>query len=195
MNGIEIKAPQPAMVAQRGLKASLVPEDFHVPTLVAAAGFKLVPLGPDVVNVDFDAYMSSIEHLQRTFTRNAAWPHKDISHADAMRDLENEQARFNNRVAFAYAVLTPDGSRERGSVYVQPSTVKNYDAVVRMWVTKADYDSGFDTELYRWVANWIRTDWPFKRVAYPGRAVDWPTWDSLVAANEVQSTAGENQGH
>lgn len=159
-----------------------VPADFAVPTLIEGPGFKLVPLGPEVVKVDFDAYMSSIEHLQQTFTRSTAWPTSDITDADAMRDMENEQARFRARTSFAYAVLTPDGGRERGSVYVRPSTVAGYDAVVAMWVTKADYDAGFDAELYQWVTRWVEADWPFAKVAYPGRAIDWATWDAMVGA-------------
>lgn len=159
-----------------------VPADFAVPTMVETPRFKLVPLGPELVKVDFDAYMSSIEHLQQTFTRSTSWPTKDISDADAMRDMESEQARFQARESFAYAVLTPDGSRELGSVYVRPSAVEGYDAVAAMWVTKADYDAGFDAELYAWLTQWVQTAWPFKKVAYPGRAIDWATWDATVAA-------------
>lgn len=181
-------APAPALADQSAPAAepaaAFVPADFEVPTFVEGPGFKLVPLGPDVAKVDFDAYMSSIEHLQRTFTRSTDWPHQDISAADAMRDMESEQARFQGRKSFAYAVLTPDGKRELGSVYVAPSSVPGYDAVVRMWVTKADYDAGFDAELYRWVTSWVRNDWPFKAVAYPGRAIEWAAWDRLTAANK-----------
>ena len=101
-----------------------------------------------------------------------------------MLDMQTEKGRFKARTSFAYSVLTPDGSRERGSVYVSPSPVAGYDAVVRMWVTKAEYDAGFDAELYKWVTNWIQTAWPFKKVVYPGRSVNWQTWDSLVAANK-----------
>lgn len=179
--------PQPAPAAvpaeKSGQMSSFVPTDFDVPTLVEATDFKLVPLGPEVVQVDFDAYMSSIEHLQTSFSRSTRWPRTDITHADAMKDMENEQARFQSRKSFAFAVLTPDGSRERGSVYVSPSPIGGYDAVVRLWVTKADYDAGFDAELYKWVTNWIQKDWPFQRVAYPGRSIDWESWDPLVAAN------------
>lgn len=175
--------PAPAAIPQSLPKPSLVPADFDVPTAAETADFKLVPLGPALVKVDFAAYMSSIDHLQKTFTRSTHWPHADISDADAMRDMETEQARFRNRESFAYAVLTPDGLRERGSVYVLPSPVRGYDAVVRLWVTKAEYDAGFDAALYAWVRNWIATDWPFAKVAYPGRSVDWKIWDSLVAAN------------
>jgi hypothetical protein len=158
---------------------------FDVPTKVEEPGFKLVPLGPDLAKVDFDAYMSSIEHLQKTFSRSTSWPREGISDADAMRDMRSEQARFNSRKSFAYAVLTPDGRRERGCVYVSPSPVKGYDAVVRLWVTKADYDTGFDAELYAWVTNWMQKDWPFRKVAYPGRAIAWTSWDASVAASKA----------
>ncbi|WP_230280067.1 twin-arginine translocation pathway signal protein [Croceicoccus sp. Ery15] len=160
----------------------LVPADFDVPVLVEADGFTLVPLGPDLVQVDYDAYMSSIDHLQQTFSRSTAWPHENISDEDAMRDMETEQARFDARESFAYGVLTPDGSRERGSVYVRPSKVAGYDAVVMLWVTQADYDAGFDGALYEWVKGWVASEWPFENVAYPGRAIAWEEWDAMIAA-------------
>lgn len=173
--------------------APFVAADFAVPKLAEAEGFKLVPLGPELVDIDFAAYMSSIEHLQQTFTRSTAWPHKDVSAADAMRDMETEQARFEKRESFAYAVLTPDGTRERGCVYVYPSTVEGYDAVVRLWVTKSEYDAGFNAELYRWVTEWMRAEWPFAKVAYPGRSIDWAAWDSLVAASKTAEAGPAGQ--
>jgi hypothetical protein len=172
-----------AVPAEKSQVSSFVPADFNVPTRVEAPDFKLVPLGPEVVQLDFDAYMSSIEYLQTSFSRSTRWPRSDINAADAMKDMEGEQARFKSRKSFAFAVLTPDGSRERGSVYVSPSPVGGYDAVVRMWVTKADHDAGFDATLYKWVTSWIQKDWPFQKVAYPGRSIDWAAWDPMVAAN------------
>jgi hypothetical protein len=173
-------APDPAP------RAPFVAPNFRVPVMVEADDFQLVPLGPAFVKIDYDAYMSSIEHLQKTFTRSADWPRADITDADAMVDMQTEQGRFAKRESFAYAVLTPDGSRERGSVYVSPSPVAGYDAVVRMWVTKAEYDAGFDAQLYAWATNWVKTQWPFKKVAYPGRAIEWGTWDAMVAAKATK---------
>ncbi|WP_430388707.1 twin-arginine translocation pathway signal protein [Blastomonas fulva] len=164
--------------------APFVAADFQVPTLVEAPGFNVVPLGPELVDIDFAAYMSSIEHLQKTFTRSTSWPHKDVSAADAMKDMQTEQARFAKRESFAYAVLTPDGKRERGCVYVYPSEVPGYDAVVTMWVTKAEFDAGFDAELYAWATEWVAKEWPFAKVAYPGRSIDWAAWDAKVAASK-----------
>ena len=102
-------------------QTAFVPADFKVPTLYTAANFKFVPLGPEVVKQDYDAYMSSIDHLRSTFSSGGNWPHKDLTMADAMKDMENEAARFKARKSFAYAVLTPDGSKELGSVYIRPS--------------------------------------------------------------------------
>jgi hypothetical protein len=165
-----------------GQTSPFVPAGFAPPKLVETARFKLVPFSPALVDVDFKAYMSSTEHLQRTFSRSTNWPREGITHADAMKDMENEQARFTSGRSFDYSVLAPDGSRELGSVYISPSRVAGYDAVVRIWVTKDQYDAGFDAELYAWVSNWVQTAWPFEKVAYPGRAIDWQTWDRLAAA-------------
>lgn len=160
----------------------LVPESFEVPRAVEGAGFRLVPLGPEVVQIDYDAYMSSIEHLQRTFTRSTAWPTADLDAEDAMADMENEQRRFEARESFAYAVLTPDGLRERGCVYVRPSPKAGFDAMVRLWVTQAEFDAGFDAELEAWAREWIATAWPFERVAWPGRSIPWEAWDAMPDA-------------
>jgi hypothetical protein len=174
-----IAAAAPAPQADIARQTNFIPDSFEPPTRIEGDGFRVVPLGPDLVDIDFAAYMSSIEHLQQTFSRSTRWPHAGITAADAMLDMTNEQTRFQNRESFAYAVLTPDGARERGCVYVYPSPRPGFDAMVRLWVTKAEYDAGFDGELYEWVQNWVADAWPFGSVAYPGRAIDWATWESL----------------
>ena len=161
-------------------QSGFVAVDFSVPVLVESDGFKVVPLGPDLVKIDFDAYMSSIEHLQKTFSRSTGWPREGITDAEAMLDMRTEQERFEKRESFAYAVLTPDGSRERGCVYVRPSNKAGFDAEVSMWVTKAEFDAGFDTELFAWVQEWIAASWSFANVAYPGRVIPWVSWDALA---------------
>ncbi len=173
--------PCAAMAAEPPLPALVAPA-FAVPTSAVGPGFRLQPLGPDLVKIDFDAYMSSVEHLQQTFTRSKDWPHAGISDADALLDMQTEAGRFQRRESFAYSVLTPDGKRERGCIYVAPSPVPGYDAVVRIWVTKAEYDAGFDKQLEAWAHAWVAAKWPFKNVAWPGRDIDWATWDALTKA-------------
>ena len=159
-------------------KPAFIPADFEPPVRVETPDFVVVPLGPDLVTIDYEAYMSSIEHLQQTFTRSTGWPTADIDDAAAMQDMLNEQRRFQTRESFAYAILTIDGTRERGCVYVSPSDRGDYDAVVRLWVTKAEFDAGFDAELYAWAQRWVASSWPFANVAFPGRAIPWSEWDA-----------------
>ena len=56
--------------AEAETDSAFIPLEFEPPVLVETDDFKLVPLGPDLVDVDFAAYMSSIEHLQQTFSRS-----------------------------------------------------------------------------------------------------------------------------
>jgi hypothetical protein len=174
--------PAPAAPAPAAPAPALVPADFDVPVRVEAQGFVVRPLGPELVDIDYEAYMSSIEHLRETFTRSDAWPTPWIDAEDAMADMENEERRFLSRESFAYAVLTPDGTRERGCVYVRPSPKAGYDAMVRLWVTKAEFDAGFDAELQAWAEQWVAERWPFERVAFPGRQIPWSEWEALPDA-------------
>ncbi len=173
-------------VAASQTAAPWIAPDFVVPTMAEGSGFKLVPLGPALVEADYRAYMSSIAHLQRTFTRSTNWPHEGLTLADSKVDMETEAGRFARRESFAYAVLTPDGTRERGCVYVYPGKFGGYDAEIRLWVTAEEYDSGFDAELYVWTQAWIARNWPFAKTAYPGRAIAWEQWDAAVTASKAQ---------
>ena len=149
---------------------------------VETEDFVIVPLGPELVDIDYEAYMSSIEHLQKTFTRSTGWPREGITDEEAMLDMETEEARFEARTSFAYAVLTPDGTRERGCIYVRPASKPGFDAEVRLWVTQAEFDAGFDPALYAWAQSWVANAWPFETVAYPGREIPWDAWDALPDA-------------
>jgi hypothetical protein len=175
------EAPTPAAVeAPPAETAAFVPHDFQPPTLWEGDGFKVVPLGPELAEIDYRAYMSSIEHLQETFSYSTRWPNADLTMEDAHEDMANEQRRFEARESFAYAVLTPDGTRERGCVYVRPARKQGYDAAVRLWVTQEELDAGFDAELYEAVKKWIPEAWPvFKNVAYPGREIPMEEWKAL----------------
>ena len=55
--------------------AQLVPGSFQVPREYKGSTYKLVPLGPDVAKLDYDAYMSSIEHIRSTM--GGKWPRRN----------------------------------------------------------------------------------------------------------------------
>lgn len=47
--------------------------------------------------------------------------------------------------------------------------VKDYDALIYMWVRESEFAGGLDSILFHTVKEWINKDWPFNKVAYPGR--------------------------
>ena len=157
---------------------AFVPVDFRVPVHHQTNTFQLKPLGPDLVKVDYDAYMSSIDHLQKTLG-STKWPQAGLTMTDAMQDMRNEEERFQSRKSFAYGVLTLDGSKELGSVYIRPSRKQGFDAEVTMWVTKEQFDRGFEEELYQAVRAWVTKEWPFRKVAYPKRTISESEWNTL----------------
>ncbi|MBL8242336.1 MAG: hypothetical protein JNM66_33230 [Bryobacterales bacterium] len=144
-----------------------VPASYNVPESYTAKTFQLKPLGPELAKHDYDAYMSSIEHLHKTFSPGGRWPNDKITMADALKDVEGEIARFRARRSFTYAVLSLDGTRELGCVYISPSRKDGYDAAVRLWVTKAEFEKGLQPLLLGEVKAWLAKSWPFKNVLYP----------------------------
>lgn len=157
----------PLLALGLSAQAPFVPADFAVPTTYKVAAFQLKPLGPDLARHDYDAYMSSIEHLQQNFSHSTRWPNDKITMADAVKDVEGEIARFNARKSFTYAVLSLDGTKELGCVYISPSRKEGYDAAVRIWVTKAEYDKGLQPVVLAEVKAWLAKSWPFKNVLLP----------------------------
>ena len=60
--------------------SSLVPEDFNIPNNITTDKFKLHLLSNDDAILNYEAYMSSIEHLQGVFDPNdQPWPTKDVT--------------------------------------------------------------------------------------------------------------------
>ncbi|SRR5258708_30967812 len=157
---------------------AFVPADFKVPVSYRATTFQLKPFSPDLAKHDFDAYMSSIDHLRSTFS-SGPWPNETITMADAIKDVDGEFARFNARKSFTYAILTVDGARELGCVYISPSPKAGYDAMVRMWVTKAEFDKGLEPVVIAALKKWLRAAWPFQRVAWPKREISAEAWAAL----------------
>lgn len=157
--------------------AQLVPESFSVPEEFTGKNYQLVPLGPKVAKLDYDAYMSSIEHIRSTMGGN--WPRPGLTMEDQAKDMAGEKSQWDGRKSFPYAVLTPDGSKELGCFYLRPSNKEGYDAVATMWVTKEQFDKGFEEQLYQDMKAWVAKMWPFKKVAWPGHEISQADWRAL----------------
>jgi hypothetical protein len=156
--------------------AGFVPESFRIPTSLAGAGFVLEPLGPRHNESDHAAWGGSIDHILATPGFTAAdwggdtWPYP-MPLEQNLADLEMHEGEFERREAFAYTVLDGDGASADviGCVYIDPDVDGRADAMVRCWV-RADR-AHLDGALAEAVHEWLRAEWPFATVRFPGRSL------------------------
>jgi hypothetical protein len=137
-------------------------------------------LSVDDVEKDYEAVIESRELLQTMF--GGSWPRLEFTVEENLSDLERHQQEFLDRKAFAYTVVSLDETKVLGCIYInppqkyrnKPEFVEYWkrtgsDAIVFMWVRQTEYDKGMDKILFNTVRDWISAEWPFKKVAYPGR--------------------------
>jgi hypothetical protein len=146
-----------------------VPADFEPPTSLVADEFRLEPLGPQHNEADHAAWMSSIEHIRSTpGFPDGNWPPPDgMTLERNLSDLRRHADHFTRRVGFTFTVLDPADGDVIGCVYVYPSKSDDWDATVQSWVRASK--AHLDEPLADAVANWLRTDWPWKRLDRCGR--------------------------
>ncbi len=157
------------------MSKKFIPIDFKVPGALETDSFRLRMLTVNDVVKDYDAVMTSIDHLQKTkpFRPNHKWPAKDLTLEQDLIDLGWHQKEFQKRTSFAYTMMNLDETECLGCVYIYPSNNPSYNAIATMWVRQSEVANGLDNVLFSSVKKWIEDDWPFERVAYPGREVDW----------------------
>jgi hypothetical protein len=157
-----------------------VPAGFDVPERLETQHFTLRMLTIHDLVKDYDAVMSSIDHLQSTYSaiHGGTWP-VGLTLEDDLIDLGWHQREFTIRSSFAYTVMAPDETRCLGCIYINPTVKRGYDAMVMLWVRASELASGLDWLLYETVKAWIDDTWPFENVAYPGREIDAAIWRAL----------------
>lgn len=155
-----------------------VPSDFMIPKTLETSYFTARMLTVNDVVKDYDAVMTSVEHLQNMYA-STAWPTHEFTFEQNLIDLGWHQKEFQSRRSFAYTIVSLDESQVIGCLYINPTTKGDYDASITMWVRASMVDKGLDTILYHAVTQWITKDWPFKNVAYPGRQIPWEEWRAM----------------
>jgi hypothetical protein len=154
-----------------------VPTDFTVPDKLETNEFRLRMLTINDVVKDYDAVMTSVDHL-KTIWPDGTWP-EGLTFEQDLIDLGWHQKEFQRRRSFAYTVVTPSESQVTGCVYINPTSKRGYDAVVYLWARQSELKGGLEQRLYSSVRKWIEKDWPFKKVAYPGRDISWDAWRNI----------------
>ncbi len=156
-----------------------VPYDFDIPDTLENQHFRIRMLTVHDVVKDYDAVMTSIDHLRGVFGPTSRWPRKDMTLEQDSIDLDWHQKEFQNRSSFTYTVVTLDESKVIGCLYIFPTNKSDFNANITMWVRISVLDAGLDTILFKSVKQWISQEWPFNKVAYPGRDISWEEWKLL----------------
>ena len=154
-----------------------VDRDFVIPQQLETDEFRLRMLTVNDVVKDYDAVMSSAEHLKAIWP-DSKWP-GGLTLEQNLIDLGWHQKEFQRRRSFAYTVVTLDETRVIGCVYIDPTRKRGYDAEVALWARESAIGSAADAELYEAVNDWLAQQWPFENVAFPGRKIKWKVWNSM----------------
>ncbi len=157
----------------------LVPSEFRVPAGLVTDEFRLRMLTINDVVKDYEAVMTSRDHLRGVFGPQSTWPAADLTLEQDLIDLGWHQKEFQNRTSFAYTVMSLGESRCLGCVYIDPAAPADYDAQVILWVRQSELASGLEDRLLAAVKTWMAQDWPFERVALPGKEIPWADWQNL----------------
>lgn len=156
------------------------PEGKPVPAEWRSADLWLRVLRPDVTVLDYEALMESRKRLR--LWSDSTWPADDFTLAENREDLVAHEREWEDREAFAYTVLSPDGSRCEGCVYIDPFAnslrQRGYDpvasgspfgvdaAVVSFWVRESALVEGLDRQLLEGMLEWFRAEWPLNQMIF-----------------------------
>ena len=156
------------------------PEGLAIPREWRTEDLWLRVLRPDVTELDYEALMESRERLRRW--SDSTWPADDFTLAENRADLFEHEREWEASEAFAYTVLSPDGNRCEGCVYIDPfltamlgrgvdpgAALPDADdetPVVTYWVRETALARGLDRQLLAGLRSWFATEWPFRRAIY-----------------------------
>jgi virginiamycin B lyase len=150
-------------------KAKFVPDDFMAPPPPTVGDYVWNILEPEILDSDYGALIHVV---------GRSGPIK-IAKDEDYGELKRHRWEFQHHTSFAYGILTPDGTEELACVYVNPSKKQGYGATVRILMTERGAKEGLDAVLLGRVREWVKTAWPFAKVAYPGIDVSTEAWNAL----------------
>lgn len=147
---------------------TFLPAAFEPPAVVETPRYRMRSITIHDAFKDYDAVMSSREHLWRRFGEAWGWPPEDMTIEQNIVDLGWHQKEFQLRSSFDYAVMSKDEARLLGCVYVDPPRGADTDADVWFWARASELASGLEDDLAAFLSRWLATAWPFAVVTLNG---------------------------
>ena len=138
---------------------------FTLPEPLSTASFVLEPLEEKHAELDFEALMSCRARLREEL-QWGDWPPDDFSLELNRTDLCGHHGEFLRHEAFAYTVISPDGARCLGCIYIERCAEID-GAQLAFWVI--DDAIEIETVLATDVLAWIHRDWSINRILVPLR--------------------------
>jgi hypothetical protein len=145
---------------------------------------QLEPVAPRTGELDYEAYMGSIDHLVRDFWGVAgieeppsdepwwfgagAWPAPDITPDAGNLDAMSCWASFGRGEAFSFSALTLDRTRQLGCTYLWPTIDGDdpYEAANRIWVIGSELATDLDRHLLEETLAWVEEAWELNRIIH-----------------------------
>jgi RimJ/RimL family protein N-acetyltransferase len=156
------------------MTSPFVPYDFRVPDGIPCPGGTLRLLNMDYLAQDFDAYMSSIERIQKAFDYEVeTWPYPGLSMRLALADTAYCEWEHFLRTSFSYCVFTENDARHLGCIYIHQTGHPDAQAHVMTWTRADGIPDNFDDDLFAFAKDCVARDWPFEKVVYPGHEHPW----------------------
>ena len=152
-----------------------IPKNFCIPDNLITENFLIRKLTINDLIKDYEAVMSSVDHLMGTFGPGDDWP-KDLTLEENLVDLGWHQKEFELRKSFTYTIMSLAESKCLGAIYINPSEKEAYDAEAVMWVRQSELKKNLDRIIFSKLKEWLCTRWNFSNVAYPGREIPWNEW-------------------
>ncbi|MGY1644238.1 hypothetical protein ACI782_24285 [Geodermatophilus sp. SYSU D00703] len=166
----------------------------------------IVPLTRRILDLDFVAYRSS----PRAITAHSAgrWPVQGFTREHDRELIEIHEREHATGEAFAYAILSADGSREVGCVYLRRLSVHLEQtqtrvrtggldpartAVVTFWLIDDRAVRPTAADVLSSLREWLR-DWGAANVVFRCLPDEEESVDALTASSGLQLLAASNQG-
>jgi hypothetical protein len=158
----------------------LIEPGTELVTVLETEQFRIRPMTVRDVVIDYEAVVGSPAELGAAFGDPDAVP-QPYTFEQELIELGWHQKEFQMGFSFCFIVVSLDEQTSYGNVYVFPASRGDFDAEIYTWVRKDQIDRGLGEDLFEITRKWIAESWPFERVAYPGREIDWDTWRALAA--------------
>lgn len=155
----------------------MVPSTFTPPDVVETQEFLVRPILAADAEADFDAFITSIEHLHGIFGPDSEWPRPDMTLEENVLDLAWHQREHESASCFCYTVFDPSNTRCLGAIYFGPARKAPYEVEAFYWIRASEV--ALEATLGDFVRHWLADAWPFESVIYPGRNMSWDEWKTL----------------